>query len=165
MGRAEGVGTLAIQFAKLRGARVLATVSGEDGATSGARAWAPTLSWTAGRETSRPPPRPLHRNGVDAVLALAGGDALERCSDALRSGGVVAYPSGVEPVPKPRNGIRIIRFDAIPGPREFERLNTAIAAAKLRVPIAAEYPLADAAKAHERLAAGHVLGKVVLRTH
>jgi hypothetical protein len=26
-------------------------------------------------------------------------------------------------------------------------------------------PLADAAKAHERLAAGHVLGKIVLRTH
>jgi len=31
------------------------------------------------------------------------------------------------------------------------------------VPIVAEYPLADAAKAHERLEAGHVLGKVVLR--
>jgi NADPH:quinone reductase-like Zn-dependent oxidoreductase len=49
--------------------------------------------------------------------------------------------------------------------REFKRLNTAIAAAKLRVPIAAEYSLADAAKAHERIAAGHVLGKVVLRVH
>jgi NADPH2:quinone reductase len=30
-GAAGGVGTLALQFAKLRGARVLATASGEDG--------------------------------------------------------------------------------------------------------------------------------------
>jgi NADPH:quinone reductase-like Zn-dependent oxidoreductase len=29
--------------------------------------------------------------------------------------------------------------------------------------VPAEYALADAAKAHERLAAGHVLGKIVLR--
>jgi NADPH:quinone reductase-like Zn-dependent oxidoreductase len=34
----------------------------------------------------------------------------------------------------------------------------------LRVPIAAVYPLAQAAEAHERLEAGHVLGKIVLRT-
>ena len=31
------------------------------------------------------------------------------------------------------------------------------------VPIAAEFPLDQAARAHERLAAGHVLGKIVLR--
>jgi NADPH:quinone reductase-like Zn-dependent oxidoreductase len=31
------------------------------------------------------------------------------------------------------------------------------------LPIAAEYPLADAAKAQQRMSAGHVLGKVVLQ--
>jgi uncharacterized protein with ACT and thioredoxin-like domain len=31
------------------------------------------------------------------------------------------------------------------------------------IPIAGEYRLADAAKAHARLARGHVLGKIVLR--
>ncbi|HYM28232.1 MAG TPA: zinc-binding dehydrogenase [Steroidobacteraceae bacterium] len=46
---------------------------------------------------------------------------------------------------------------------EFERLNQAIVAAKLDVTIAAEYPLAQAAQAHERLQSGDVLGKVVLR--
>jgi Zinc-binding dehydrogenase len=38
----------------------------------------------------------------------------------------------------------------------------AVEGAKLEIPIAAEYALADAAKAHERLASGHVLGKIVL---
>jgi NADPH:quinone reductase-like Zn-dependent oxidoreductase len=47
--------------------------------------------------------------------------------------------------------------------REFAHLGRAVEAAKLKVPIAAEYPLAEAGKAHERLAAGHVLGKIVLR--
>jgi NADPH:quinone reductase-like Zn-dependent oxidoreductase len=36
---------------------------------------------------------------------------------------------------------------------------------KIEVTIAAEYPLAQAAQAHERLHSGHVLGKVVLRVH
>ena len=56
-----------------------------------------------------------------------------------------------------------IPYDAVAGVREFERLNRAVQGAKLRVPIAAAYPLADAAKAHEHLARGHVLGKIVLR--
>jgi hypothetical protein len=38
-----------------------------------------------------------------------------------------------------------------------------VKASNLQVPIAAAYPLAEAAKAHERLDAGHVLGKIVLR--
>jgi NADPH:quinone reductase len=110
----------------------------------------------------------VHRfapDGVDAVLALAGGDALEHCLEALRSGGRLAYPNGIEPKPKKRRGIEIIPYDGTAGVREFARLDRAVEAAKLEIPIAAEYALADAAKAHERLAAGHVLGKVVLRTH
>jgi NADPH:quinone reductase-like Zn-dependent oxidoreductase len=160
-GAAGGVGTLAVQFAKLRGARVLATVSGADGAKLAKSLGADAV--VDGKEGDiAAAAHAFAPQGVDAVLAFAGGDALERCIDTLRSGGVVAYPSGVEPVPKSRAGTRIIRYDAVPGPREFERLNAAIGAAKLRVPIAAEYSLADAAKAHQRLAAGHVLGKVVL---
>ena len=163
-GAAGGVGTLAIQFAKLRGARVLATVSSEDGAALVRGLGADAV--VDGRHGNiQAAAHEFAPHGVDAVLALAGGDALESCIDALRPGGLVAYPSGVEPIPKPRDSVRIIRYDAVAGTREFERLDTAIEAAKLRVPIAAEYPLADAAKAHERLAAGHVLGKVVLRIH
>jgi NADPH:quinone reductase-like Zn-dependent oxidoreductase len=59
--------------------------------------------------------------------------------------------------------LNIIAYDGVAGVREFERLNRAVEAARLTVPIAAAYPLAQAAKAHQRLAAGHVLGKVVLR--
>jgi NADPH:quinone reductase-like Zn-dependent oxidoreductase len=49
------------------------------------------------------------------------------------------------------------------GSREFARLERAVAEVRLRVPIAAAYPLAQAAKAHARLERGHVLGRIVLR--
>jgi NADPH:quinone reductase len=107
--------------------------------------------------------RRFSRGCIDAALALAGGDALERCLHAARPGGRVAYPNGGEPEPRPRENIKVISYDAISGVRQFERLGRAIEAAKLEVPIAASYPLAEAARAQERLAAGQVLGKIVLR--
>lgn len=160
-GAAGGVGTLAIQFAKLRGARVLATVSGEDGAALARQLGADAVVDGKSGDIVAAAHR-LSPNGVDAVLALAGGAALERCMDALRKDGRLAFPSGVDPEPK-RAGVRIISYDAVAERGGFERLNLAIGALQLQVPIAAEYALADAAQAHQRLAAGHVLGKVVLR--
>ena len=47
--------------------------------------------------------------------------------------------------------------------RAFRRLNFAVEATKLKVPIAESFALRDARKAHEHLAEGHVLGKIVLR--
>jgi NADPH:quinone reductase-like Zn-dependent oxidoreductase len=100
---------------------------------------------------------------VDAVLGLAGGDALEHCIDALRPGsGRVAYLYGLEPIPRPRGSIRMTLYNFVAGTKELERLNKAVAAAQLRVPVAATYSLADAAAAHRRLEAGHLLGKIVL---
>jgi NADPH:quinone reductase-like Zn-dependent oxidoreductase len=161
-GASGGVGTLAVQFAKLRGARVLATASGADGAALVRRLGA-DAAIDGRRDDIAAAARDFAPDGVDALLALAGGDALERCLDALRSGGRLAYPNGVEPEPQKRQGIVIIPYDGRAGVAEFERLNRAAEAAKLQVTIAAEYALVDAAKAHERLAAGHVLGKIVLR--
>jgi NADPH:quinone reductase len=99
------------------------------------------------------------------LLALAGGDALEKCLNTLRPGGRIAHPNGVEPAPRKRRGMKLIRYDGISGVREFERLNKAVQAARLRVPIAECYPLARAYKAHERLAEGHVVGKLILSVH
>jgi len=161
-GASGGVGTLAVQFAKLRGARVLATASGADGKALVRRLGA---DWAVDgkQEDIVAAARRFAPEGIDAVLAFAGGNALEECIHTLRRGGRVAYPNGVEPGPEEQRTITIKTYDAIPGVREFERLNRAVDAARLKVPIAAAYPLAQAAKAHQRLAKGHVLGKVVVK--
>jgi NADPH2:quinone reductase len=163
-GASGAVGTLAIQFAKRHGARVLATASGRDAAALvrrlGASAAIDARSADADDEL-----RKLAPDGIDAAiaLALAGGSALERFLEQVRPGGRVAYPNGVESESRRRPKTRFTAYDAEVGPREFAKLGRAVREARLRVPIAAEYPLERAAKAHERLEQGHVLGRIVLR--
>jgi NADPH2:quinone reductase len=161
-GAAGGVGSLALQFAKMRGARVLATASGRDGLTFVRRLGA-DVAVDARHADLRAAALDFAPDGVDAVLALAGGKPLERLLDAVRRGGRVAYPNGVEPAPRKRRGINVESYDGTPGVREFERLGKAVEAAKLKVRIAAWFSLDEAAQVHKRLAAGHVLGKIVLR--
>jgi NADPH2:quinone reductase len=161
-GGTGAVGTLAIQFARARQARVLATASGRDGAAlvTGLGAEA---AIDARQDDAADRLRALAPNGLDAVLALAGGEALERCLALVRAGGRVAYPNGIEPEPKARQGVRAVGYDATVNPRKFAELERAVEEARLRVPIAAVYPLSDAAKAHARLGEGHVLGRIVLQ--
>jgi NADPH:quinone reductase-like Zn-dependent oxidoreductase len=161
-GAAGGVGSLALQFAKMRGARVLATASGRDGIAL-VRQLGADAAVDGRRDDLAAAALRFAPGGVDAVLAFAGGKPLTRVLDGVRHGGRIAFPNGVEPAPRKRRGISVQSYDAMPGVRQFEHLGRAIAAARLEVPIAASYPLAQAAKAHARLARGHVLGKIVLR--
>ena len=160
-GASGAVGTLGVQFAKLRRARVIATASGED-ATAHLRKLGADEVIDSRREGFAERLGALAPVGLDAILALAGGEALERCLDMVRAGGRVAYPNGVEPEPQPRPKVRLVSYDAEAGSRQFARLHRAVEEATLQVPIAAVFSLEDAEKAHERIARGHVLGRIVL---
>jgi NADPH:quinone reductase len=162
-GAAGGVGTIAIQLAKRRGARVLATATTEAGLELARRLGADAVVNGQTGDIAAAA-KQFAPQGVDAVLGLAGGDALERCIDSLRRDGPgrVAYLYGLEPLPRPRGSIRMILYNFVAGTPQLERLNKAVVARKLHVPVAAEYSLAEAAEAHKRLEAGHLLGKIVL---
>jgi NADPH:quinone reductase-like Zn-dependent oxidoreductase len=154
---------MAVQFAAQRGAHVIATASGAAAGrvvkSLGARRVIDARRSDAIdqlRSFSR------HGDGLHSVFALAGGEELERCLDFVRAGGLVVFPNGIEPVPKPRRTFRVRSFDVVAGPEEFARLNRHIRRARVTVPIAATYPLAKAAQAHRRLDRGHVVGRIVL---
>jgi NADPH:quinone reductase-like Zn-dependent oxidoreductase len=161
-GASGNVGMMAVQFAKHRGARVLATASGADGVELVRHLGADAVvdgrrdDIVAGAKRFAP-------DRIDAMLAFVGGKELTRCLDALRDGGRAAYPNGVEPEPRKRRGLHIKAYDAKPGRRELERLGRVIEEAHPEIPIAEVFSLEDAAKAHERLDRGHVLGRIVLR--
>lgn len=161
VGASGGVGTLAVQFARLRRARVMGIGSGDEGVTLvhglGADAAVDGRHGDVVQALDQFAP-----DGVDAVLALASGEPLDRAVEAVKDGGRVAYPNGVEPPPKKRHGIHVVPYDAVPGEREFAQLAAAIEAAELKVQIAAAFPLGEASHAHQRLAQGRVLGKIVL---
>jgi NADPH:quinone reductase-like Zn-dependent oxidoreductase len=161
-GAAGGVGTLALQFAKLRGARILATATGRDGVALIKRLGADATA-DGKKDNLTEAARRFAPEGIDAIFATAGGKPLEQCLDALKPGGRLCYPNGVEPEPKKRKGIKVLTYDAIPGVRELAKLNRAVEAGKVKAVIAAAFPLEQAAKAHQRIEAGHVLGRVVLK--
>ena len=161
-GASGAVGSLAVQFAKRLGARVIGTASGREADKLVRRLGADEVFDARDKEAVRHL-REIAPGGLDAVLALAGGHALEQCLDLVRDGGRIAYPNGVEPEPKKRSGISIEAYNGEAGPEEFARLARAVSEAGLQVPIAAVYPLEEAAKAHSRLEQGHVPGRIVLQ--
>ena len=162
-GATGAVGTLALQFAKLRGARVIATATGRR-ATRLVLSLGAAAAFDPRQEDAVDRLRELAPTGLDAALILAGGETLDRCLNLIKPRGRVAYPHGVEPEPKRRRRRFSMRgYDAEATARHFARLERAADDARLRVPIAAVYPLSQAARAHERLEHGHVIGRIVLR--
>ena len=159
-GATGAVGTLAVQFAASRGARVIATATGKKAKDLvrrlGAKASIDARDRDAADKLAAAAP-----DGIDVVLAFAGGRELERLLDLVSRGGRVVYPNGVDPEPEKRSGVRVKGYDAATGAGEFSQLARAAERARLRVPIAATFPLARAADAHRRLA-GHVLGRVAI---
>jgi NADPH:quinone reductase-like Zn-dependent oxidoreductase len=107
--------------------------------------------------------RALAPRGVDGILALAGGAPLDQCVGLVKRGGRVAFPNGIEAEPNRKQGVRLLAYDAEATPRHLATLRVAVEKARLRVLIAAAFPLARAAKAHETLERGHVLGRLVLK--
>ena len=159
-GATGAVGTLAVQFAASRGARVIATATGRKARDLvrrlGAKATIDARDRNAPDELAAAAPE-----GIDVVLAFAGGRGLERLLDLVPRGGRVVYPNGVDPEPEKRPGVRVKGYDAATGSEEFSQLARAAERARLRVPIAATFPLARAADAHRRLD-DHVLGRVAI---
>ena len=156
------VGTIAVQLAKWRGARVLATASGKDGVAFVRRLGIANVINGKKDDVERAA-RELFPAGVDALLAFAGGRELQRCIDTLKKGGHVVYPNGIEPEPRKRKNIRIKSYNAKATPEKFAALNRAIVASKLEVPIAKSFPLERAADAHRLVERGHMLGRIVFR--
>jgi NADPH:quinone reductase-like Zn-dependent oxidoreductase len=163
-GASGAVGTIAVALAVQRGAHVIGTASGT-AAMRLVRNLGAERVIDARDDDSADQLRKFAPDGLDCVLALAGGRELERCLDFVTPKGRVAHPNGVEPAPDARRTFRVRSFDAIADARTYTRLNRYLANGGIRVPIAASYLLGRAAQAHRRLDRGHVLGRMVLRIH
>jgi len=156
-GASGGVGTLAVQLATARGARVIATAgpANQDYLTSlGATA-------TVYGEGLVERVRALAPDGVDAVFDLAGKGALED-SIALRGG-----TERIVTIADFRAHQLGITFADSPRERSAARLAAVAqdaATGKLVTTVTA-YPLAQAATAQQVSDTGHVRGKLVITLH
>ena len=163
-GASGAVGTLAVQFAaRHAGARVIAVASGSDTRVLLEKLGAETVI-NGRRDRAVDQIREAAPDGLDAILALAGSEVLDASVDLVKRHGRVAYPNGVEPPPRQRNGVRTIAYDADPSPTEFAHLYRAVEQGQVTVPVAETFPLGQADQAHARLERGHVVGRIVLQT-
>ena len=160
-GASGGIGHMAVQLAKRMGARVFAVASGSDGVALARRLGADAAvdghkdDVAAAVQTFAP-------GGVDAALVTAGGKAADQALTAVRDGGRVAHPNGVEPVPKVRPGVKVTAYDGEPDRQIIEKLNRLIEAGPFEVHIARTFSLDQAADAHRALDE-HYLGKLAIR--
>jgi NADPH2:quinone reductase len=174
-GATSGIGVTAIQMAKAAGARVIATGRGADKAAA-ARALGADVAVDAKAEDFAEIGK--QEGGVDVVLDMVGADYFRKNLDALKIGGrivFIGHQSGAEvTLPifrlmqkravltgstlRPRDADEKARLAA-----EVERVVWPwVAQGKVRPPLDASFPLADAARAHAHLEGGSHVGKVVL---
>lgn len=160
-GASGGIGHLAVRLAKRMGASVLAVASGDDGVALARRLGA-DAAVDGHKEDVLAAARKFAPDGLDAALLTAGGEAAERALAAIHDGGRIAYPNGVQPLPRARSALTAQSYDGMPDPQAIEKLNRLIESGPFEVHVARTFPLEQAAGAHRALDT-HYLGKLALR--
>jgi NADPH:quinone reductase-like Zn-dependent oxidoreductase len=150
-----GVGTMATQIAVARGARVIGTCSEPNHDLLRSLGGEPTTYGDGLGERVRE----LAPEGVDAVLDLAGGDALAVSGDLLRQPGRIV--SVVDPGVKDELGGTYVFVR--PDVAQLGALVGLVEAGQLRAVVQSVHDLDDVRKAVEEASSGSVRGKVVLR--
>ena len=154
-GAAGGLGGFGVELAAMRGLRVIAAAGDGDEKLARSLGAAEFVPRSADLATAV---RDLAPGGVDAAFdaAVLGYPAL----DAVRAGGALAAFLGAGP--DTLRGIRVLPVHIHADGAALAGLSRLAAAGKLTLRVAETYPLADAAKAHERLQAGGLRGRLVL---
>ncbi|MEU9290158.1 NADP-dependent oxidoreductase [Streptomyces sp. NPDC048275] len=156
---AGGVGHVAVQIAKARGAHAIGTAS------AGKHDFLRGIGVDEAIDYRETDFTEVVRD-VDVVLDTIGGETALRSLRVLRPGGIVVsiLPVGSDELYEEaeRLGVRAIRMLVDASHTGMKAIADLVEAGKLRATIAATFPLADAAKAHALGDTGRTTGKLVL---
>ncbi|QGZ41829.1 NADPH:quinone reductase-like Zn-dependent oxidoreductase [Pseudoduganella flava] len=150
---AGGVGSFAVQLAKLAGAHVTATASAGNLGLLKELGADTVLDYRADDFT--------RLSGYDLVLDTVGGDTTARSWQVLHAGGTLVTLVDFSIAPRDgRHGAAVFFKDATEALRQAVAL---FAKGQLQIVIDSAYPLAQIGAALGKVAAGHARGKVVVR--
>lgn len=156
-GGSGGVGTMAIQIAKARGAHVIATASTQNQDLLKELGADVTIDYTKTKFEER-------ARDVDVVLDSVGKDTLERSYGVVKKGGFIAtLVSRLDQGELDKRGIRGASIMAKPNSKELAEITNLIEEKKIKPVVTRMISLADAAGAHQQIATHHTRGKIVLR--
>src|SRR5882762_3351166 len=152
-----GVGHLAVQLAKWKGAHVFATASSKNQELLRRLRVDDAIDYTKQKFED-------FARDVDVVLDTIGGETQERSWSVLKRGGVLV--SLVQPPSEEKAkelGVRATMLGAQPNGAQLEEIAKIIDSGRLVPVIDRILPLSEARRAHELSPAGHTPGKIVLR--
>ena len=156
-GGSGGVGSFAIQIAKARGAKVIATASTANQELLKQLGADVAIDYTKQKFEDV-------AKDVDVVLDSIGRDTLARSYGVVKKGGIivslVARPKQSE---LEKHGIRGAALSVDPNSDELAEIGKLIDDKKIKVIVSQTFPLAEARKAQEQVATGHTRGKIVLK--
>jgi NADPH:quinone reductase-like Zn-dependent oxidoreductase len=156
-GGSGGVGSFAVQIAKARGARVIATAStaNHDLLKQLGADVAVDYTKTNFEDVAK---------DVDAVLDPVGKETLERSYGLVKKGGIViSFVARAGPAELQKHGIRGPAIAAHPDADELTEIAKLIDAGKMKPILTEVLLLTDAVKAQQQAATHHTRGKIVLR--
>jgi NADPH:quinone reductase-like Zn-dependent oxidoreductase len=155
-GAGGGVGHLAVQFAKIAGARVIGTGSSRNRdfvLGLGADEYIDYTEQDVGEAVS----------GVDIAFDTVGGDTTQSLLPTLREGGILVTIANAPPEEAARaRGVRAELLVMSPSSDQLARIAELVAAGEVHVEITEVLPLTEVRRAHELSESGHTRGKIVL---
>lgn len=152
-----GVGSLAVQLAKARGAYVISTTSSKNTALVKSLGADEVIDY-------RQQAFEQIAHDVDIVFDTLGGEVQEKSWQVLKPNGILV--SIVSPPPVERATAHKVRSAFVfiePDAQVLAELATLVDTGKIRPIIAAEFALEDILKAHALSESGHAVGKIVLQ--
>jgi NADPH:quinone reductase-like Zn-dependent oxidoreductase len=156
-GGSGGVGSFAIQIAKVRGTKVIATASTAHQQLLKQLGVDQAIDYTTTKFED------LVKD-VDVVLNCVRADALARSYGVVKKGGViVSITDEPDQTECAKHGLRCSRLGAHPDAKVLEELTKLIEAQKIRPIVSQTFRLAEAVKAQEQIETHHTLGKIVLK--
>ena len=151
-----GVGSIAVQLAKSRGAYVIATTSGKNRALVESLGADEVIDYRTQKFDA------MVRD-VDAVFDTIGGQVQEASWSVLKPGGILVSIIGTPSEEKARAlGVRSAFLFIGPSAPILMQLAELVENGKLRPVVGAEFALKDIAEAHALSQSGHAVGKIAL---
>ena len=156
-GGSGGVGTMAIQIAKARGARVIATASTANQDVLKELGADVAVDYTSQKfeDVAR---------DVDVVLDSVGKDTLTRSYGIVKKGGFIAtLVARLDQTELHKYGIRGASISVKPDAKELDEITRLIDTRKIKPVVTEVLPLTEAVKALQQAATHHTRGKIVLK--
>ena len=171
---AGGVGLLICQMCKIRGGRVIGVTSKEEKTRFVREAGADEVVVSSRSDVAKQARQITNDRGVNVVYDGVGKDTFDANLDSLAPAGyLVIYGQSSGYVPpfdimrlQEKGSLYLTRANALPWfaeyPRYLQQLVPWIQQGRIKVRIAATYPLAEAAKAHAAFEARQISGRLLL---